>query len=147
MMVGLVDIASASATVTIRGQAVEVHGVSASSIAHLLGRFPDLRRLFSGRDVAVEDMMAMGGEIVAAVIAAGTGATGDPEAERAADRLSVDEQADLLIEIARVTLPGGVGPFVEKLTGAGGALGVDRLVGEAGPAAAPDTTSAKPSKS
>ena len=144
-MVGLIDIAPASETVTIRGQAVDVCGVSASGVAQLLARFPDLRRLFSGRDVAVEDLIGMGGEIVAAVIAAGTGAAGDPEAERAADRLSVDEQADLLIAIARVTLPGGVGPFVEKLTGAGGALGLDG-VGARSPAAL-DTRSPKPSKS
>ena len=146
-MVGLIDIAPACETVTIRGQKVDVHGVSASGVAQLLVRFPELRRMFSGRDVSVEDLMAMGGEIVAAVIAAGTGAAGEPEAERAADRLSVDEQADLLIAIARVTLPMGVGPFVEKLTGASGALGLGTPGGGDPSPEAPAPRSAKPSKS
>ncbi len=145
-MVGLVDIAPATETVVVRGQGVEVCGISASGVALLLARFPDLRRMFSGRDVPIEDLMAMGGEVIAAIIAAGTGAAGDAEAERAADHLSLDAQADLLIAVARVTLPTGVGPFVEKLTGAGGALGLGPAVG-ARSVAVPDTRSRKPSRS
>ncbi len=67
--------------------------------------------------------MTMGGEIVNAILAAGTGAPGDPDAEQAAGRLSIDEQADLMAAIARATLPNGVGPFVEKLTALGVAVG------------------------
>ncbi len=37
-------------------------------------------------------------------------------AEQAADRLSVDEQADLLVAILELTMPRGLGPFVEKLS-------------------------------
>lgn len=124
-MVGLLDIAPAADSVIIRGKAVDVCGVSATGIAHLFSRFPDLRKAFSGRDVPVEDLVAMGGEVVAAVIAAGCGAVGSADHEAVAAGLSVDEQVDLLAAIARVTLPGGLGPFVEKLTGAGGALGID----------------------
>ena len=121
-MVGLVDIAPAVERVTVRGQEVEVFGVSAAGVAMLLARFPDLRKLFAGRDVGLDDLLAMGGDLVAAIIAAGTGDPGDPVAEEAAGRLGIDEQADLLAAILRVTLPKGVGPFVEKLLALGGGL-------------------------
>lgn len=143
-MVGLVDIAPAAERITIRGQQVEVFGVSAAGVASLLARFPELRRVFAGRDVPVEQLMAMGGEIVNAILAAGTGAPGDPDAEEAAGQLSIDEQADLLAAIARATLPRGMGPFVEKLTALGAAVGVQD-VGDPSPTA-PDTSSPPPSK-
>ncbi len=122
-MVGLVDIAPATERVTVRGTDIEVCGVSAAGVAQLLARFPDLRKLFAGRDVGMEELMAVGGDLVAAIIAAGTGAPGDPAAEDAAGRLGIDEQADLLSAILRVTLPKGVGPFVEKLLALGASLG------------------------
>ena len=136
-MVSLVDIAPAIERVTVRGQDIEVSGVSAAGVAQLLARFPDLRKLFAGRDVGMEDILGVGGELVAAIIAAGTGAPGDPAAEAAAGRLGIDEQADLLSAILRVTLPKGVGPFVEKLLALGAALDA----GSAG--TAPATTSRK----
>ena len=138
-MVGLVDIAPAVERVTVRGREVEVFGVSAAGVAQLLGRFPDLRKLFSGREVGMEEIMAVGGDLVAAIIAAGTGSTGDPVAEEAAGRLGIDEQADLLSAILRVTLPKGVGPFVEKLLGLGAALDASSAV------SVPATTSRKQS--
>ena len=98
-----------------------------------------------GREVELDDMMALGGELIAAILAAGTGALGNPEAEKIADSLSVDEQADLMLAIIRVTLPKGVENFVSKLTGAGGALGVSDL--GLAPAAEPATNSRKRSKS
>ena len=136
-MVGLVDIAPATERVTVRGQEIEVCGVSAAGVAQLLARFPDLRKLFAGRDVGMEEMMAVGGELVAAIIAAGTGAPGDPAAEAAAGRLGIDEQADLLSAILRVTLPKGVGPFVEKLLALGAVLDAGSVV------SVPATTSRK----
>jgi hypothetical protein len=138
-MVGLVDIAPATERVTIRGQEVEVFGVSAAGVAQLLARFPDLRKLFSGRDIGMEEIMAVGGDLVAAIIAAGTGDPGDPAAEEAAGRLGIDEQADLLSAILRVTLPKGVGPFVEKLLALGAALDASSAV------SVPATTSRKQS--
>ena len=122
-MVGLIDIAPLTKTVTIRDVAVDVSGVSARGIAQLLARFPELRALVTGRDVEVDKLLSLGGDVVAAIIAAGTGAPGDAAAELAADRLSVDEQADLLVAIIELTMPRGLGPFVEKLSRLG--LGPD----------------------
>jgi hypothetical protein len=95
--------------------------------------------LMTGQDVEASQLMAMGGDAVAAILAAGCGYPGDEKAEAVAGRLSIDAQADLLATILRLTLPAGLGPFVEKLTALGGIL-------DAAPSAtAPASSSPKPS--
>src|SRR5215210_1687590 len=138
-MVGLIDIAPRIETVNVQGASVAVHGITARGVAHLLGRFPELRMLMTGQSVETDRLMEMGGDAVAAIIAAGCGYPGDDKAEIVAASLSVDAQADLLAAILRVTLPSGLGPFVEKLTALGGAV-------DAGPSATAQATSS-PSQS
>lgn len=121
-MVGLIDIAPSVETVDPQGLAVTVHGVFAKGVAHLLGRFPELPKLMSGQQVEADQLMAMGGDAVAAIIAAGCRYPGDDKAEAVAGKLAIDVQADLLAAIVRLTLPAGLGPFVEKLTALGGIL-------------------------
>lgn len=142
-MVSLLDIVPATETVTVQGQAVAVQGVSATGVAHLLGRFAEIRAMLAGRIIDPDKLVTMGGPIVAAIIAAGCGHAGNADAERIAGSLGVDEQADLLAVILRLTLPQGVGPFVEKLTAMGGLLGVTAPVS----AKATATTSPEPSSS
>lgn len=139
-MVGLIDIAPVTADVVIRGHSIAVQGVNARGVALLLARFPELRALVTGREVALEAILALGGEVISAIIAAGTGSPGDAQAEKAADNLSLEEQADLLATIFRMTMPNGVGPFVERLT----ALGIGP--GEASASATPEPRSPKPSR-
>jgi hypothetical protein len=95
--------------------------------------------LMTGQEVEAAQLMAMGGDAVSAVIAAGCGYPGDEKAEAVAGKLSLDAQADLLASILRLTLPKGIGPFVEKLTALGGIL--DAAPSDTGPA----TKSPKPS--
>jgi hypothetical protein len=114
-MVGLLDIAPLTQTVTIRDQPIEITGISAKGVAQLLLRFPELRALISGRDVGFDQLLALGGDIIAAVIAAGCGQAGEAEAEAAAGRLSLDDQAELLAAIMTLTMPQGIGPFVDRL--------------------------------
>jgi hypothetical protein len=140
-MVGLIDMAPGTDTVEVRGTSVAVHGVSASGLALLLSRFPDLRKLMTGLEVETAQLMAIGGEAVAAIIAAGCGYAGDEKAEVVASKLSLDAQADFLGAILRLTLPKGLGPFVAKLTALGGILNLD--AGQS--ATAPDSTSPRQS--
>lgn len=141
-MVGLVDIAPAVETIDCGGASVEVYGVSARGVAHLLGRFPELRKMMSGVELKADELMAIAPDAVAAVIAAGVGKPGDKATEAIADRLPLEVQIDLLAAVLRLTMPKGVGPFVEKIAGAMGSLNV-----EAGQSAkAQDTTSPKPSR-
>jgi hypothetical protein len=113
-MVGLIDIAPATETIQAQGKPVTVHGVSAKGLAHPLARFPELRRLMSGQEVQTDQLLAMGGDAVAAIIAAGCGYPGDHAAEIVAGSLSLVVQADLLAAVLRLTLPRGVGPFGGK---------------------------------
>jgi hypothetical protein len=118
-MIGLIDIAPCAETVAVQGTPVPVHGISARGLAHLLGRFPELRKLMTGQEVEIEQLMAMGGDAVAAIIAAGCGYPGDQDAEDVAAKLTIGAQVDLLSAVLRLTLPGGFGPFVEKLNALG----------------------------
>ena len=138
-MVGLVDIAPVTSTVSIRGQDITIAGVSARGIALLLARFPELRAVMTGREVALDDLLKLGGDVIAAIIASGTGAPGDVQAEAGADNLTLEEQADLLGAIVELTMPRGLGPLVEKLSRLG-------LLAGGGASAMQATTSLQPSK-
>jgi len=118
-MVGLLDIAPLTESVSVGGASVEVFGVSAKGVAVLLSRFPELREMMTGREVAPARLMEMGGDAVAAIIAAGIGFPGDEAQEVAAGRLNVETQADLLASILKLTFPNGIGSFVGKLTALG----------------------------
>lgn len=138
-MVGLVDIAPVTSTILVRGQDITITGVSARGIALLLARFPELRAVMTGREVALNDLLKLGGDVIAAIIAAGTGTPGDMDAEKAADNLTLEEQADLLGAIVELTMPRGLGPLVEKLSRLG-------LLAGGGASVMQATTSPLPSK-
>lgn len=141
-MVGLVDIATLTEKVTVGNQSVEVSGITARGVAMLLGRFPDVRAAMSGIELSADKLMALGPDVVCAVIAAGVGKPGDADTEAQADKLVIEQQVDLLSAILRLTMPGGFGPFAEKLRQLTGALGA----GGAASTTEPDTKSRKPSK-
>jgi len=140
-MRGLLDIAPRVSAVPVAGGEVDVCGVSVRGIAHLLAKFPALQSLLSGRQVDAEKLIAVAPDAIAAIIAAGCGQPGDAEAEAVADRLPIEDQAALISAILKLTMPKGVGPFVEMLNGLGGILNL----GGAGPEAQA-TKSPKPSK-
>jgi hypothetical protein len=89
-MPGLLDIAVQTAEV----QGVTVYGGSARGIAYLFGRFPEIRMLMSEMQVSVDRIIA---------------------AEEKAASLPVGVQVEFLEPILRITMPGGVGPFVASL--------------------------------
>ena len=141
-MVQFTAIAPAAEAVAVGGQDVAVRGVSARGVAILLGRFPELRALLARQETAIgpERLLELVPDAVAAIVAAGIGHPGDPKAEAWAEILPVETQLDLLDAILRLTMPKGIGPFVERLAGLLGQLGV------ASPApATPDTPSPGPS--
>lgn len=121
-MVSLLDIAPQTVQVHVNGSAVDVSGISAEGIVSLLQRFPELRKLISGKGIEIEDMVNLAPGIIAAVIAAGTGSIANAEAERIAANLAVEMQVEFLTKIGELTFPGGVGPFVERLKRMGGAF-------------------------
>lgn len=126
-MPSLLDIIGITETVPIGSVDIEVGGVSAGDIARLLARFPELRAMMAGRTVELDKLIAIGGDAVAAIIAAGTRHAGEAEHEAAAARLGVANQAELLGAILRLTFPNGIAPLVEQLAAMGGGLGGVRL--------------------
>jgi len=93
-MVSLLDIADAQKTVAIRGQDIPVYGISAEGIAHLLGAFPELRKMFAGKatEITPQQMMQLAPRAVASAIAAGTGLIGDPTGKSATRKALTPEQ-------------------------------------------------------
>lgn len=139
-MVGLLDIADKGGakskpvkTVKIRGKDVSIPGVDARGVVALIGHYPVAEKLFGGRgakeeDLKVETLLALAPDLVTDIIVLGTGdRTYSEETVAAANSLALAEQADLLAAIVEVTMPSGVGPFIESLNRMVGAMGLDTV--------------------
>lgn len=94
---------------------LRVKGISAKGVLQLLLRFPDMQRWLSGQTIAVTDVMLQTPEAIAAIIAAGTGKPGDPDAEEIASDLPVEIQSNIIDAIYRQTFRSGFGPFVKRV--------------------------------
>lgn len=137
-MAGLPDL-SPSETVMVGGEPVPVCGVSLKVLMQLFKRFPELTQLFGGgKELDTARLIEMGDSVVSAIIAAGIGYPDDKKQESLAGKLPLEVQLDLIGAIIRVTMPGGVGPFVEKLGMVTGTLGVEQPISTSSkPVAAP----------
>jgi len=123
-MASLLDLAPQGARVLVAGTELRVYGISATGLAVLMSRFPLLRQLLTGAVIDVEKILALGGDVVAAIIAAGCGHPGNADAEKIAAVLPIGDQAEILGAIVKETMPGGVDPLAEKLKGLMSALGL-----------------------
>lgn len=136
-MTGLPDL-EPTETVMVGKKSVAVVGVSFKEILALSARFPELGALFGGGgDFGAATFMAKGDAVVSAIIAAGIGHPGDKDEEAKASRLPLETQLDLVAAVIRVTMPSGVGPFVEKLTALTAALNVEAVAAPTPGKAAP----------
>lgn len=118
-MVSLLDVAPSTKTVTVGGVNVPVFGVSAKGIASLLQDFPELRKAFAGKETdgfTAEGLFTLVPQAIASIIAAGTGHPGEADHIAAAEKLPADAQAELMEAIIALTMPKGVGPFMERVT-------------------------------
>jgi len=111
------DVAPSFETVPLWGKQVSVPGVSLEGAAMLLSRFPAFSALMDREAEAIElkDIFAFGTETVSAIFAAGFGHPGDEEVERKASSMNLTEQMTVLKKIAEVTMPNGIGPFVDEI--------------------------------
>ncbi|RWB85914.1 MAG: hypothetical protein EOQ52_20395 [Mesorhizobium sp.] len=134
-MPDLLSIAPLTEIVEVRGAEAVVHGVPVKAIASLIARFPDLRKMWATGKFDAAPLLGLSDEVIGAVIAAGCA---NIDEENAAN-LALDEKAELLAAIIRVTMPRGPGPFMATLTALLGTVG-----GAASPTA-PASKSRKPS--
>jgi hypothetical protein len=116
-MVSLLDIAPASEELSVAGVTVAVSALSGRAIADIMRRFPTITMLIAGKADKIDpnSLFEIAPNAVAAVIAAGVGSLGDEKIEEHAATLSFDQQLLFLEAIFRVTMPGGLRPFAERL--------------------------------
>jgi len=128
-MTSLLDIAPLTETVSVGGKDVDVYGLSAEGLVNLIARFPEVRQLLGGgkrgAGLGVEEVLDLGGKVVASIIAAGCGLPGNKEAEVIASRMGLDAQADFIGKIMKLTLPNGLAPLVAKLTAIGAIVEIE----------------------
>lgn len=120
----LLDIAPSGDTVKVWGQDMDVPGLSSKGLVYLWRKFPQLQELFNqGKATDPMSLVEVAPEAVAAIIAAGAGAPGCPKTEELAAKMPLDTQLEVLTKIVKVSMPQGLGPFVEKLMGLISGLG------------------------
>ncbi|WP_322893466.1 MULTISPECIES: hypothetical protein [unclassified Yoonia] len=124
-MSNLIALAGVGKTVTIRGHDITVIGISARGISVLLSRFPSLLEAMNGKGLDGAALMKLGPDIVAALIAWGTGTPNDEAAEAAADSLDMNTQLALLEAIISETFAGDMPGFIKRLTGLAAGAGVE----------------------
>lgn len=144
-MAGLKDVVVKKEIVPVCETEVEVRGLSYEAIGVLADRHPKFGELAKAGGASIPALLALGPEIVASLLAAGTDALNDPETEEVARQLCVDDQTRLLAAILRRTLPRGAGPFGDSLVEAAMALQAGPL--PASNAGAEKTSGTSPTKS
>lgn len=98
--------------IDIRGTKLKVQGITGEGWMILYARHPVMRALVSGRAEGLSAVETFAAQ--AALIAAGLGQVGDAETERLVmDRLTTDEQRQVVEMIVRLSMPGHVfGPLL-----------------------------------
>jgi hypothetical protein len=134
-MVSLTDIGPAKATVLIRGQELDIVGLTAENIAEILLQFPEIRRMLvqvdPGMDV-INQLMLRIPDAINLVIAAACGVDLNDKEKReaackAAANFTVGEQYLIIESMLKITFPQGMANFLAGVQGlfeqAGGARG------------------------
>ena len=112
----LKDIGDICETVEVAGKKISVYGISAEGFVTLMSRFPPIEKALAGGSITKEELASLGPDALAAFIAAGCGDPGDEVSENIARRIPLEKQMDICESILKMTFPGGLGPFVERLT-------------------------------
>jgi hypothetical protein len=124
MGASLADLAGVGRDVEVRGLKVTVTGVSARGLALLFKRFPELVGAVTGAGLSLASLTELGPDVLASVIAAGTGAPGDPQAEAVADGLSMSDQLALIDAILLESFGGDPEGFMQRLEKLAAGVGV-----------------------
>lgn len=123
-MVSLVDIGPSKGQVEVRGQMVDVNGLTAEHIVGILTAFPEVRKVLAEREADLQTLVSQFPTAVAMMIAAGTGHPEDEATISVASGLGVGEQYDLMSKIFELTFPKGVKSFLDGVRAAMDSAGV-----------------------
>ena len=133
----LLDIAPATETVA----GIKLTGVSLHGVADLMRRFDVLADLFAGGVVESGKVLAKAPDTVVAVLAAAAGRPNDEAAEKKLATLPLGTQAELLDATVRLTFPGGIGPFRDRLVQLASTLRSEPLAADGAAPASPGQSS------
>jgi len=140
----LFQIAPSQETVTLRGVAVPVEGISIAKLTALVGRYPELTVLLGGGGKVTVDpssLLTTAPAAAASAIAYGLGYVDDEDAEKLIASLPFGDQLKLFERVLMVSLgEDGADPLVARLSAVTDKLGGKRVQSRA-------ETSPKPSKS
>ena len=119
-MVSLVELGSIREKAILRGEEIEVKGLSADFIFRLLTQSEELRMLLAQKKIDLENIMSLIDQAPVAVaqcIACATGKQDDPETIAfALTELTAGESALLVQPIMKLTFPQGVKSFADGLS-------------------------------
>lgn len=146
-MVSLVDIGPSKGVVELRGQSVDINGLTASHIVAILMQFPEVRKILAEKEADLGMLISQFPLAVGMIIAAGTGKEGDQATIDVAMALAVGEQYDILSKLMELTFPKGVKSFLDGVNAAMASAGVrgwdqaTKLPVPSSPASKPDEPS------
>jgi hypothetical protein len=123
-MVSLVDIGPSVGAVTLRGQEVEVNGLTAVHIVGIMMAFPEVRKVLAEKEADIALLVSQFPLAAGMLIASGTGKDGDQPTIDTAMRLGVGEQYEILAKIVELTFPKGVKSFLDGVNAAMDSAGV-----------------------
>lgn len=122
-MTSLTDLGNVTESLNIRGKKFEVRGIPAEHVLQLLEQFPELRKLFAGKQLSdpYTFLMTQSSKVLASLIVMGLGLWSDDKEQRlkevqAATSLTLGEQADIIRVVFSKTFPRGVTSFMEGLS-------------------------------
>ncbi|KQU77702.1 hypothetical protein ASD12_18045 [Mesorhizobium sp. Root102] len=121
----LLDLGPAEEVVSIRGKTLLVRGVPSKGIIAILRRFPDLASAIEGGTSDVEKLaalvMAIGGDVIVAIIVAGLGKSGEKAYEDKAETLPAGDQFSLILATLRTSFPNGLASLAADIRAMRGA--------------------------
>lgn len=113
------DIAPAIETVGVRGLKLKVLGLDVEHIAHLFREFPEVSKAISAQAVDIGALMKLSSRLLNAIVLGGLRDNEMPGIEDGVKNLMLGEKAKIVAAIVRLTMPDGLGPFVELMTALG----------------------------
>ena len=123
-MVSLTDIGPSKGQVEVRGQMVDVNGLTAEHIVGIITAFPEVRKILAEKEADLQTLVAQFPTAIAMMIAAGTGKADDKEVIAVAEQLGVGEQYELMAKIFELTFPKGIKSFLDGVRAALASAGV-----------------------
>lgn len=117
-MVSLVDIGPSKGTVELRGQQLDLIGLTAKHIVGIMISFPEVRKILAQREADLGTLVAQFPLAVGMIIAAGTGHADEQEHIDIAQELPVGEQYDILAKLMELSFPKGPQSFLDGVEAA-----------------------------